>query len=178
MEAGPQAHRHAAKDLEVRFALLITSSTLYEASRASTPMEDKTGELAKSIIEREGFPVLSKVLVPNDREAIREALERLIGDVKPDIIIVTGGTGISPRDVTVDAVESLIEKKVEGFGELMRLISYQEIGPAAMLTRSTAGVRGKTAIFSLPGSPYAVELALKRLILPEAKHIAMLLREG
>ncbi|MEM1537305.1 MAG: MogA/MoaB family molybdenum cofactor biosynthesis protein [Candidatus Nezhaarchaeales archaeon] len=176
MEAGPQAHKHKAKDLQVRFALLVTSSTLYEASRISTTVEDKTGELAKYLIEKEGFLVLSKMLAPNSKEAIREMLEKLISEVKPDIIIVTGGTGISPRDVTVDVVESLIEKKMEGFGELMRLISYQEIGSAAMLTRSTAGIRGETAIFSLPGSPQAVEVALKKLILPEARHIVYQLK--
>lgn len=176
MRAGPQAHKHAAKDLQVRFALLITSSTLYEASRTGAPVEDKSGELAKSLIEEEGFPVVSKMLAPNSEEAIRKTLEKLVDDVKPDIIIVTGGTGISPRDVAVDVVESLIEKRIEGFGELMRLISYQEIGAAAMLTRSTAGIRKGVAIFSIPGSPHAVEVALKKLILPEARHIAYQLR--
>ena len=90
-------------------------------------------------------------------------------------VIFTGGTGIAPRDQTFEAIDALLEKRLPGFGELFRLLSYQEIGSAAMLSRAQAGVRAGRVVFSLPGSPAACRLAVERLILPELSHIAGLL---
>jgi molybdenum cofactor biosynthesis protein B len=92
------------------------------------------------------------------------------------VVVVTGGTGIAPRDNTPEALEPLFEKTLPGFGELFRSLSFAEIGPAAMLSRASAGTIGATAVFTLPGSPAGVRLALERLILPELAHIVALLR--
>jgi molybdenum cofactor biosynthesis protein B len=91
-------------------------------------------------------------------------------------VILTGGTGITSRDQTFEAIDALLEKRLPGFGELFRMLSYQEIGPAAMLSRAQAGVRAGRVVFSLPGSPAACRLALERLILPELGHLIRELR--
>jgi len=88
------------------------------------------------------------------------------------LILFNGGTGISPRDTTYDVVSQMIEKPLPGFGELFRMLSYQEVGAAAMLSRATAGVYNKTLVFCMPGSPNAVQVALEKLILPEINHLA------
>jgi molybdenum cofactor biosynthesis protein B len=92
-------------------------------------------------------------------------------DAGCQVIIINGGTGIAKRDSTFEAVDRLLEKRLPGFGELFRMLSYHEIGPAAMLSRATAGTVGDTLLFSVPGSPNAVTLALDRLILPELRHL-------
>ncbi len=104
---------------------------------------------------------------------IREEIDK--GEAR--VIITTGGTGISRRDSTYEAVTALFEKRLDGFGELFRMLSYQEIGSAAMLSRATAGVSGGCAVFMLPGSPAAVRLAMERLILPELGHVVRELRK-
>ncbi|HWJ56166.1 MAG TPA: molybdopterin-binding protein, partial [Vicinamibacterales bacterium] len=102
---------------------------------------------------------------------------RLAGDA--DAVIVTGGTGIGPRDRTPDAVGALFDQRLPGFGELFRMLSFQDIGAAAMLSRADAGVVGRALVFLLPGSPAAVELAVRRLIAPELTHaIGQLRRDG
>jgi molybdenum cofactor biosynthesis protein B len=99
---------------------------------------------------------------------VREA----IAGGRVQVVITTGGTGITSRDSTYEALTSLFDKRLDGFGELFRMLSFQEIGAAAMLTRATAGLAGRCAIFLLPGSEHAVRLAMTRLILPELGHLA------
>jgi molybdenum cofactor biosynthesis protein B len=94
-----------------------------------------------------------------------------------DVVITTGGTGLAPRDVTIEAVQPLFQKELPGFGELFRLISYEQIGSSAMLTRASSGLIDNTAIFCLPGSPNAVKLAIEALILPELQHVLLHLSE-
>jgi len=107
--------------------------------------------------------------------AIRDAVGRLLEAPEVDVVVTTGGTGFSPRDVTLEAVGPLLERPIEGFGELFRMLSYQQVGAAAMLSRAAAGIiaggGGAKALFLLPGSPKAVALALEKLILPEAGHL-------
>ena len=95
-----------------------------------------------------------------------------VGDADTQVIITTGGTGITSRDGTFEAIDSLLEKRLDGFGELFRMLSFEEIGAAAMLSRATAGTCGRKAVFVLPGSQNAVRLAMTRLIVPELGHIA------
>ena len=99
------------------------------------------------------------------------ALQEWLAQGALDVICTTGGTGISPRDTTVEVVESFLDKKLEGFGELFRYLSYQEVGSAALLSRAVGGLVGDVFLFALPGSPKAVELALRKLILPELPHL-------
>ena len=145
-------------------AVLVTSDTRDERT-------DETGRRAIQLLEEAGHRVHAYEIVGNDREAIKEALRRLLSDERVEVIITSGGTGISSKDQTVEAVTELLEKRVEGFGELFRRLSYEEIGEAAILSRAMAGTVGRKIIFSLPGSRGAVELGLKRIILPVLGHM-------
>jgi len=163
-------HREKAPK-EVSFYVIVTSDALYGLLKRGEKVEEENSEKIKNMAEIESYTFKGRSIVPNDPLAIKQEIERVINDVRPDVIITTGGTGLSDKDVTIETVEGLFEKKIPGFGELLRLLSYSEIGSAAMLTRATAGVYKRTVIFSVPGSPHAVELALRKLILPEARHI-------
>ncbi|HMF41770.1 MAG TPA: molybdenum cofactor biosynthesis protein B [Polyangia bacterium] len=149
---------------------------LVTASDSRTPETNDGGKLLRRLIEEAGFQVTSDSLLVEDPEALRDAVARLAAD--SDAVIVTGGTGIAPRDRTPDTVGALFDRRLPGFGELFRLLSFQEIGPAAMLSRADAGVVGGALVFLLPGSPAAVELAVKKLIAPELAHAVGQLRRG
>ncbi len=145
-------------------------------SDSRTPETDSSGDLIAERLEAAGHETRCRAIVPDEAQAIRDAVLQAIS--RPDIgaVIVTGGTGVSPRDVTPDTVEPLLEKRLTGFGELFRVLSFEEIGAAAMLSRALAGsLRGKV-IFVTPGSSAAVRLAMEQLILPELAHLVGQLR--
>lgn len=133
--------------------------------------DDASGRLLRAAVTGRGHRVLAAELVPDDVAAIRGAVRRLLSLPEMDVVVLTGGTGFSPRDLTVEAVAPLFDRPVEGFGELFRMLSFQQVGAAAMLSRAAAGLVGDRAVFLLPGSPKAVALALESLILPEAAHL-------
>jgi molybdenum cofactor biosynthesis protein B len=110
-------------------------------------------------------------IVPDDPSRIRDVLQDWIDDGAIEAIITNGGTGIAGRDNTFDTISALLEKRLDGFGEIFRMLSFQEIGAAAMLSRASAGVTSGTAIFSTPGSSNAVKLAMEKLIGPELGHV-------
>ena len=114
-------------------------------------------------------------IVHDDRGAIAALVRAGIANPEIDAVILTGGTGVAPRDVTYEAVQDLLEKRLDGFGELFRSLSYEQIGAAAMLSRAIAGIVGQTVIFALPGSSKAVELGVERLIAPELGHVVGLI---
>jgi molybdenum cofactor biosynthesis protein B len=130
-----------------------------------------SGRTLSGLIHVAGHRVEGSVVVPDEVAAIRRAVRRLLELPGVDVVVLTGGTGFSPRDVTVDAVRPLLDQPVDGFGELFRALSYQQVGAAAMLSRATAGLVGDRAVFLLPGSPKAVSLAMEKLILPEVGHL-------
>jgi molybdenum cofactor biosynthesis protein B len=132
---------------------------------------DASGRAIAEALRAAGHEITAHDLVRDEAPAIAAAVERHVRGGVP-AVIVTGGTGISPRDVTVDALAPLFDKPLAGFGELFRRLSFEDIGPAAMLSRATAGVIGTSVVFVLPGSEHAVRLAMTRLILPELGHIA------
>lgn len=132
---------------------------------------DVGGRLAVELVEADGHLVIARRLVPDEVEGIRAACETLVAEEPVECLVVTGGTGVAPRDVTVDAVRPLFDRELPGFGELFRNLSYTEIGAAALLSRATAGILRNRPVFLLPGSPAAVELALTRLILPVIGHL-------
>lgn len=162
-----EQHRRAAPDL-LGFALITVSDT-------RTPGDDVSGRTLSEMARAAGHRVVESFLVPDEVPAIRGALEQALAREGVDVIVLTGGTGFSPRDVTLEAAGPFLERPVEGFGELFRMLSYQQVGSAAMLSRAAAGVTGSRAasraIFLLPGSPKAVALAMEKLILPEAGHL-------
>ena len=147
---------------------------LVTASDSRTPDTNEGGRVLRHLIEEAGFAVAAEVLLAEEPAVLRDAVARLAGE--NDAVIVTGGTGIGPRDRTPDAVGGLFDRRLPGFGELFRMLSFQEIGPAAMLSRADAGVVGRAVVFLLPGSPAAVDLAVRRLIAPELAHAVGQLR--
>lgn len=157
-------HDPSASRRRVAFAVLTVSDT-------RTLDTDIGGRLAAELAEADGHRVIERRLVPDEVEAIRNACETLVAEKSVECLVVTGGTGVAPRDVTVDALRPLLAPELPGFGELLRSLSYTEIGAAALLSRATAGVLHGCPTFLLPGSPAAVELALTRLILPVVGHL-------
>ena len=144
---------------------------LITVSDSRTTGDDASGSALAGLAREAGHRVETAELVKDDVAAIRRAVRQALAMDGVDVVVLTGGTGFSPRDVTLDAVEPLLEKRVEGFGELFRMLSYQQVGAAAMLSRAAAGLVGSRAVFLLPGSPKAVALAMEKLILPEAGHL-------
>lgn len=136
------------------------------------PAEDTSGDRIRALILAAGYRVVGSELVKDEEEAIVWAVRGFVNAPGVDVIVTTGGTGFAPRDVTVPALSALFDAEVPGFGELFRMLSYQQVGAAAMLSRATAGVLAGRVIFVLPGSPKAVELAMSALILPEAAHLS------
>ncbi|ULO09950.1 molybdenum cofactor biosynthesis protein MoaB [Paenibacillus sp. 19GGS1-52] len=133
---------------------------------------DTGGALIQSLLEQAGYTVAGRTIVKDDYEEIRELVYKNSVHSGIEAVLLTGGTGISPRDTTYEAVASLLDKSLPGFGEIFRYLSFTEdIGSAAILSRAIAGTIGSTAIFSMPGSEGAVKLAMERLIIPELRHV-------
>jgi len=143
-------------------------------SDTRTKETDASGKLIVERLEGAGHRVVGYELLPDAPGRIRAHVEALCtGDCRA--VLITGGTGPARRDTTYEAISDLLEKRLDGFGELFRVLSFDEIGAAAMLSRAVAGVRGQTVIFSMPGSTGAVRLAMDKLILPQLGHIVSLL---
>lgn len=136
---------------------------------------DSSGQRACDLLAAAGHEVRARELVADDRGAIAELVRAAVANPEIDAVVLTGGTGVAPRDVTCEAVAPLLDKPLHGFGELFRSLSYAEIGPAAMLSRAIGGIVERTAVFALPGSTKAVELGVAKLIAPELGHIVGLL---
>ena len=145
-------------------ALIITTNTRTEET-------DESGRMAKRLLIEAGHKVAIHEFVDNDKARIQGLMFRLLGNPTLQVIITSGGTGISVQDVTVEAVSEILEKRIDGFGELFRQLSYNEIGAVSMLSRALAGTVRKKLIFCLPGSVTAMELGLKKLILPGLGHM-------
>ena len=145
-------------------------------SDTRNPGTDTSGQRIKALLEAAGHRVVAYGILPDEADRIGARLDELVGDPAVEAVIVTGGTGLAPRDTTYEVIAGRLEKRIDGFGELFRMLSYQEIGPAAMLSRAVAGVAGGTIIASLPGSTAAVELAMQKLLVPELGHVLHLLR--
>jgi molybdenum cofactor biosynthesis protein B len=150
-------------------AIITLSDTRTEAT-------DTSGQFLRQLCTQAGHQVNFYAIVPDDPQRIQQIFSDLDQRTDIDVILLTGGTGISRRDQTYEAVIALLEKRLDGFGELFRYLSYQEIGAAAMLSRAVAGVWHGRLVFSLPGSPAAVRLAMEQLILPQLSHALALVR--
>jgi len=159
-------HRHAAT--AVGCALVTVSDT-------RTAESDASGARIRTALEGAGHRVVSYAILPDEPARIRRHVEDALADQAVRAVIVNGGTGIAPRDTTYEALVSLFEKRLEGFGELFRMLSWEQVGSAAMLSRAAAGVARGKILASLPGSPDGVELAMRRLLVPELGHMARLL---
>jgi len=160
---------HAADRAGVRCLVVTVSDT-------RTLADDRSGDRACAILRESGHEIHEREIVRDDRHAIAAVIRAAAANPAIDAIVLTGGTGLAPRDVTHEAVADLLERRIDGFGELFRMLSFEEIGSAAMLSRAIAGTLGRTAVFALPGSTAAVELGVRRLVAPELGHLAGLLR--
>jgi len=147
-------------------------------SDSRTVADDKSGALIAELLAAAGHRAVTHLIVPDDVEAIRFAVLRELARAEVDALIATGGTGVSPRDVTPDTLEPLFEKRLAGFGELFRVLSFAEIGAAAVLSRATAGTVGGKVVYVMPGSTGAVRLGMDKLILPELAHVVGQLRRA
>ncbi len=161
----PAAHAHAgARERRAGCAIVTVSDT-------RGPREDRSGDLAVRLLERAGHRVTSRAWTRDEPGAIRRAVRAALAGRTTDVVILTGGTGVSPRDRTPEAVRPLLAAELPGFGERFRALSVAEIGNAAWLSRAGAGVtRGRLVVY-LPGSPAAVRLALGRVLIPELAHL-------
>jgi molybdenum cofactor biosynthesis protein B len=158
----------AAERHELRVATITVSDTRTEA-------DDDGGRKLRELLSAAGFSLAPHAIVKDDPSEIRGALERFAGDAT-DAIVTTGGTGIAPRDQTYEAVTSLLEKRLDGFGEAFRRLSWDAIGPKAVLSRAVAGVWRGRVVVALPGSPSALGLAVNEILVPILPHAVRLLR--
>jgi molybdenum cofactor biosynthesis protein B len=160
-----EQHRKAAGEGPVTVAIVTVSDT-------RTPETDTNGLYLRSTFEGLGHVVAGYRIVKDEPDQVIAVLAEMIALPGVQLVLFNGGTGIAPRDTTFDALSRLLEKTLPGFGELFRMLSYQEVGAAAMLSRAVAGTYRGKLIISTPGSPNAVKLALQKLILPELNHLA------
>lgn len=161
----PSAEDHrAAAPASIRCAILTVSDT-------RTAETDTSGALIRQLLENAGHSVAIYRIVVDDSDRIRTTVKELINAGGIQAILTNGGTGIATRDTSYEAIAGLLDKRIDGFGELFRMLSYQDIGAAAMMSRAVAGISGRTVIVAMPGSKNAVQLAMERLIIPELGHL-------
>jgi molybdenum cofactor biosynthesis protein B len=160
-------HSHRAKSpASVKVAVLSVSTS-------RTLESDESGLWISKKATKEGHRVVAHEMVTDDKDAIRGKVTELLASPSPDVIIVTGGTGISPKDVTIEALKPLFAKELSAFGAIFSQLSYEQIDSAAILSRATAGIIGRALVFCLPGSLKACKLGCKALIFPELGHVHM-----
>jgi molybdenum cofactor biosynthesis protein B len=167
-------HSDLPKDL--KFTVIVTSDTILSKKSRGEPFNDSSGDAAESLVKSAGFFLADRIYLPNDVQSIRTAVGSIISSGSADVVVVSGGTGVGRKDVTVEAVAPLLEKVLPGFGELFRRLSYDTVGTSSIASRSMAGIAKGVLVFLLPGSPDAVRLALEKIILPESPHLAKMFR--
>jgi molybdenum cofactor biosynthesis protein B len=140
-------------------------------SDTRTLENDTSGRAIADMLIAAGHEVAGRAILKDDASQVRSSVERQLANPSVRVVITTGGTGISSRDTTLEALEGLFEKRLDGFGELFRMLSYQQVGAAAMMSRAAAGLAAGRIIIALPGSEAAVRLAMEKLVLPELGHL-------
>ena len=169
---GAEEHREKAGTGAVTVAIVTVSDT-------RTPETDQNKAYIETRMSELGHIVAAYRLIKDEPDQVQNALDELCALPEVQLVLFNGGTGIAPRDTTFDVISRNLEKPLMGFGEIFRMISYQDIGAAAMLSRATAGVYQNTLVFSMPGSTNAVKTALEKLIIPEINHLAWeIVRKG
>ncbi|MEM3378080.1 MAG: molybdenum cofactor biosynthesis protein B [Candidatus Bathyarchaeia archaeon] len=174
-ESSKQHKKSAPKQLN--FAVFVCSTSRYQQLKKGEKITDVSGDTIAALLTNSGHKVLIKKIIADDVQMIKEAAESVLCSVELDAAIFCGGTGIAPKDVTIETVSPFFEKSLPGFGEIFRRLSYEKIGSAAVMSRATAGVARGKVLFCIPGSPDAVQISVEKLILPEAPHIVRHARE-
>lgn len=162
----------------IRFAWVTVSSSRYFKLKKGEDVEDASYSVARHIIQSSGYKLTRYILVPDNPRLLLSALDALLDSQDVDIIVFSGGTGPTPDDLTVQTIRPLFDKEVEGFGDVFRTVSLKDAGSSSFLSNATAGIVSGKVVFLIPGSPGAVETALRELICPEAGHIIGLARRG
>lgn len=177
MSHAHKKHRENAPKT-LNFYVVTISTSRYEKFVKREPVVDESGDLIKQLLIEAGHKIVGYSLVPDDKIKILKAIVDAITNDEVDVIVSTGGTGYTPSDVTVETIRRIFDREIEGFSDVFRLVSYNdpEVRAAAYLTKASAGIIGKKVVYLLPGSPDAVRLALKELILPEVGHLVYLVR--
>lgn len=160
---GYQEHKHEAPK-NISCAVLIISNT-------RTEQNDESGKLIMQALEENGHRVMHYCILKNDAGSIKKKLNEFLAEESLEVIITSGGTGISQLDITVETISPALEKKLDGFGELFRFLTYQEIASGSIMSRAIGGVARRKVILCLPGSVGAVRLAMEKIILPEIGHL-------
>ncbi len=176
MSVSAQKHKAQAPK-QLNFSIVMCSTSRYEATKEGKKIVDPSGDLIVQKISNMGHRIISRLLVPDNEKLIKKAVEKALKSKTAQALIICGGTGIAPKDVTIETVSPLLNKILPGFGELFRKLSYDEIGSAAIMSRALAGTADGKAVFCIPGSTNAVQLCLDKLILPETGHILKHARE-
>lgn len=169
-------HGHHDSDSHHAHDETALSVGVLTVSSSRTLSEDPAGDVIVAACEREGHDVVDRQLVGDDRDAIVEAVADLLDEADADVVVTAGGTGLTPDDVTVEALRPLFDRRIPGFGELFRWRSYEEVGPMAMASRATAGVVDDGLVFCLPGSENAARTGVEELVAPAAGHLLGLVR--
>lgn len=165
---GVNAMTHLAHKADAPASVACYVITVSDTRTADT---DASGRAIADLLRAAGHVVVGRTIVKDDPDEVRSAIERQLASPDAQAIITTGGTGISSRDGTYEVVTSLLHKRLDGFGELFRMLSYEAIGPSAMMSRACAGLTADRIIVSLPGSEAAVRLAMEKLLIPELGHL-------
>lgn len=166
----PDAEHKKLGPKHVRCFVLTVSDTRTDAT-------DTGGRAIADLLTAAGHTLAGRAIVTDDAAEVRRLIEQQLADTAVDVVITTGGTGITSRDSTYEAVETLLDKRLDGFGELFRMLSYEQVGAAAMMSRATAGLARGTIVIALPGSEAAVRLAMEKLVVPELGHLVQQARK-
>jgi len=177
MSESSKAHK-AKAPRTLNFGIFICSTSRYKLiEQGATAVSDVSGDTLTELLRNAGQNVLFKKIIADDKTMISESVQQALNNPDLDVAIFSGGTGITPTDVTIETVSPFFEKTLPGFGEFFRRISFDHVGSAAVLSRAVAGVAKGKALFCIPGSPDAARVAVEMLILPESPHIVKHARE-
>jgi molybdenum cofactor biosynthesis protein B len=162
---------------QLNFAVFVCSTSRYQEMQKGEKTGDVSGDTIEALLRNAGHNVLARKIIADDKSMIEEVVHSVLSSAELDAAVFCGGTGIAPKDVTIETVSPFFEKVLPGFGEIFRLLSYDQMGSAAVMSRAVAGVAKGKVLFCIPGSPDAVRVSVETLILPETPHIVRHIRE-
>ena len=176
MSESSKKHKASAPK-QLKFAVFVCSTSRFQELQKGEKITDVSGDTIEQLLTKAGHVVPVKQIVADDKRMIEETLKNVLSSPELDAAIFCGGTGVAPKDVTIETVQPFLEKTLPGFGEIFRRLSYDKVGSAAVMSRAVAGVAKGKALFCIPGSPDAVRVSVETLILPETPHIVRHIRE-
>ena len=176
MSESTKKHKSTAPK-QLNFAVFVCSTSRYQDVQKGEKTTDVSGDIIEALLTNAGHCVMSRKVIADDRGMIAEAVMSVLSSSELDAVVFCGGTGIAPKDVTIETVTPFFEKTLPGFGEIFRRLSYDNMGSAAVMSRAAAGVAKGKVLFCIPGSPDAVRVSVETLILPETSHIVRHVRE-